>query len=141
MRLRNLKISNIDIPNKDMVIDSIKELELLINDNYHQILDKEIGIEFNIGSKLGEPREYLVVYVNPNYVNNPYVFILRQTKEGKKLTNNTSLESFKHLADNLIRQEVNKSIAIGFRNLPHFAFLGIGQIQKAREFAEEYDMF
>ena len=122
-----------------MVMDGIRELDIIIHDNYANWCEKEIAIEFNIGSRLGEPKEYLIIYVNPEYKNNPYIFILKQTDYGKRLVKETTLESFQCLADLDTRREVNKTLAIAFKNLPKYAFLGINQVNSAREFAEEFD--
>lgn len=139
MKLRNLIINDFPVNNKSLVIDGIKELDLIIMDNYNDTIEREIGIEFNIGSRLGEPREFLIVYANPNYKNNPYVFILKNTENGKVLVKETTLESFQSLADLDMRKEINKVLAVGFKNLPKYAFLSISQIDEARNFAEEYD--
>lgn len=139
MNLRNLKIFENNIQNKNDIIDGIIELDNVIMDNYQIIKEKEIGIEFNIGSRLGEPREYLVVYSNPDYKNNPYVFILKQTEEGRKLVKETDLFTFVDLADLDIRREINKTLVIGFNNLPKYAFLGKQQIEDARNLANDYD--
>ena len=139
MKLRNLKIIDAPVNNKNLVIDGINELNLIIMDNYNDTIEREIGIEFNIGSRLGEPREFLIVYANPNYKNNPYVFILKNTENGKVLVKETTLESFQSLADLDMRKEINKVLAVGFKNLPKYAFLSINQINEARNFAEEYD--
>lgn len=139
MNLRNLKINDVLVNNKSLVIDGINELDIIIMDNYHDTIEREIGIEFNIGSRLGEPKEYLIVYVNPDYKNNPYIFILKNTENGKVLVKETTLESFQYLADLDMRKEINKALAVGFKNLPKFAFLSMNQINEARNFAEEYD--
>lgn len=139
MKLKNLEIKDSNINNKKEVIDAIHELDNVISDNYLDSLDREIGIEFNIGSRLGEPKEYLVIYANPKYKNNPYIFVLKQIDSERELVNNTTLESFRDLEDIYIRQEVNKTIAVGFKNLPKHAFLSLAQIQTARDLAEEYD--
>ena len=78
MNLRNFIIEDCEVDNKNLVIDGIKELELVINDNYDLIKKREIAIEFNIGSRLGEQNEYIIVYSNPEYKNNPYVFVLKR---------------------------------------------------------------
>ncbi len=140
MNLRNLRITDRDVDSKSMVKDGIHELGIIIEDNYKFVLDKEIGIEFNIGFRLGEPREYLVVYANPDYKNNPYIFVLKQTEDGRQLVKETTLETFRELADMDIRKEINKTLVVGFRNLPQYAFLGMGQIEQAREYAEDFDL-
>ncbi len=138
MRLRNLEITEEDVDNQDAIIDAIKELELIIEDNYDTV-SKEVAIEFNIGSRLGEPREYLVVYSNPEYINNPYVFVLRKN-ENPGLVRETSINSFADLADEYVRKEVNKTIYVGFKRLPQYAFLSMNEIKDAREMASDYDL-
>ena len=140
MRLRNLKIQDLDIPNRIQIIDEIQELEQIIKDNYLNSCEREIAIEYNIGSRLGEPKEYLVVYVNPEYKNNPYVFILKQENNERFLVKETSLKTFEDVADPYVRQEVNKTIAIGFKRLPEHAFLSENQIQTARSYAYSFDL-
>jgi len=139
LNLRNLKITDAEVKNRDMVLDGIKELGIVIEDNYDNWIKREIALEFNIGSRLGEPREYLVVYANPDFTKNPYVFILKQTDSGKCLVNETSLESFQDLADLDSRKEINKTLAVAFKNLPDHAFLGTLQIEGARKLAKEFD--
>lgn len=138
MRLRNLVIKDREIENHDKIIDAIKELDIVISDNYRKIKE-EIGIEFNIGSRLGEPKEYLVIYVNPEYKNNPYIFVLKNFNDKKLLCRETTLLSFSDLSDDDIRREVNKAIYIGFKRLPEHAFLGIKDIQSARDMAKQTD--
>ena len=139
MRLRNLRIAESDVENRNMVIDGIEEVERVIEDNYEDSLDREIGIEFNIGSRLGFAKEYLVVYCNPDYKNNPYVFLLRRSDEGRELSKDANLKDFEVLGDLETRQDVMKTIAIGFRNLPKFAFLGLPDMITARGMASDYD--
>ncbi len=142
MKLRNLIIDNIiDIPNKDDIIDAIHELDIIINDNYNGLATEERAIEFNIGSRLGEVKEWLVIYSNPEYKNNPYVFILAQINGQRVLLDQTDLYSFAELRDPWTRKDVNKTIAIGFNNLPNHAFLGQSQIEDARNLANQYDGF
>lgn len=138
MNIRNLIINDKNINNHEDIVDAIKELELVISDNYQNVKE-EVGIEFNIGSRLGEPKEYLVVYVNPEYKNNPYVFVLKNFNENKLLCKETSISSFRDLADKDVRKEVNKAIYVGFKRLPKYAFLGIKDIQSARDMAKETD--
>lgn len=138
MNIRNLIINDKNINNHEDIVDAIKELEIVISDNYQNVKE-EVGIEFNIGSRLGEPKEYLVVYVNPEYKNNPYVFVLKNFNENKLLCKETSISSFRDLADKDVRKEVNKAIYVGFKRLPKYAFLGIKDIQSARDMAKETD--
>ena len=141
--LRNLQIlksiEDFSESERLSIIDGINELRIIIEDNYKEILNKEIAIEFNIGSRLGEPREYLVVYANPEYKNNPYVFILKQKENQRELVSCTTLDSFKALADLDERKSINNVLTVGFENLPKHAFLSINQIEIARNFAEKYD--
>ena len=51
MNLHNLRITDSDVDSKSMVKDGIYELGMIIEDNYKFVLDREIGIEFNIGSR------------------------------------------------------------------------------------------
>jgi hypothetical protein len=139
MRLRNLSITDAEVENRELVIDGVQEVERVIEDNYEETLNREIGIEFNIGSRLGFSKEYLVVYCNPDYKNNPYVFMLRRTEEGKELSKKASLDDFEVLGDLETRQDVLKSIAVGFKNLPKYAFLGLPDMVKARGMASDYD--
>ena len=139
MRLKNLQIIETNITDKDKVIDAINELDIIISDNYDRTLEREISIEFNIHSRLGEPREYLVVYVNPKYKNNPYVFILTNNDNVRELVDIISLDVFRDLSDDYIRQEVNKTIATGFKRLPEYAFLSEEQINNAREYVKKYN--
>ena len=138
MNIRNLIINDKNINNHEDIVDAIKELEIVISDNYQNVKE-EVGIEFNIGSRLGEPKEYLVVYVNPEYKNNSYVFVLKNFNENKLLCKETSISSFRDLADKDVRKEVNKAIYVGFKRLPKYAFLGIKDIQSARDMAKETD--
>ncbi len=138
MNIRNLIINDKNIDNHEEIVDAIRELEIVISNNYQNVKE-EIGIEFNIGSRLGEPKEYLVVYVNPEYKNNPYVFVLKNFNENKLLCKETSISSFRDLADKDVRKEVNKAIYVGFKRLPKYAFLGIKDIQSARDMAKETD--
>ena len=55
MKLRNLSIIEQEIDNKEMVIDGLKETGVVLENNYEAI-KSEVGIEFNIGSRLGETR-------------------------------------------------------------------------------------
>ncbi len=138
MKLKNLVIYDADIDEKDKILWAVSELNDVITDNYQMVMDKEIAIEFNIGSRLGEPREYLVVYSNPDYKHNPYVFIFK--KDEQELCKETTLTSFADLADDDIRKEVHKVLYTGFKMLPKHAFLSINQIEKARELALEVDL-
>lgn len=142
MKLRNLKIDDCDIENKELVEDSVRELDIIISDNYKLLGKKEVAIEFNIGSRLGEQTEHLVVYSNPDYVNNPYIFILKtdiNTKE-RFLTDRTSLVSFQDLSDLYTRQNVHHTLVVGFKNLPKHAFLSQNQICEARKLALSHDL-
>lgn len=138
-RLRNLKIYNAEVDNKDLIIDGINELDIIINDNYNDFLQKEICMEFNIGSMLEKSKEYLVVYANPNLKNNPYVFILKNTENGRIILKETTLNSFQSLSNLDKRKEINRKLHIGFENLPKHAFFSIEQIKDARNLAKEYD--
>ena len=51
INLHNHRITDSDVDSKSMVKDSIHELGMIIEDNYKFVLDREIGIEFNIGSR------------------------------------------------------------------------------------------
>ena len=84
MRLRNLSITDAEVENRELVIDGVQEVERVIEDNYEETLNREIGIEFNIGSRLGFSKEYLVVYCNPDYKNNPY-FRVADAEEEKMM--------------------------------------------------------
>ncbi len=141
MFLRNLMIrDDIDLPSKEEIIDGINELALIIDDNYDETLKKEIALEFNIGSRLGIQKDYLVVYANPAYANNPYVFILSPDKDGtRRLHKETDLGVFKELSDLFARQDINKAISTGFARLPQYAFLSQQQICDARQLAMDYD--
>ncbi len=143
MRLRNLFIQEegVDEENVDAVRDGINELDVIISDNFADAMDREIGIEFNIGSRLGAPREYLIVYYNPdkNYKNNPYVFVL-QNQLNRALVDTTTFASFADLAELEIRRDVNHTLAMGFKRLPKVAsILSAGEINQARILAAEYD--
>ena len=71
--------------NKDMVLDGIAELNLVIVDNYAQLPREEIAIEFNIGSRLGETKKYLFIYNNTNIVKIHTVLFLKRRKMADSL--------------------------------------------------------
>lgn len=137
MKLKNLVINGGKVENLNLIIDGINELAIVIDDNYDEIKEKEIGIEFNIGSRLGETKEYLVIYSNPTLKDKLYVFILKKNQQGsQELVSETTFESFQCLADLEDRRSVNKTIATGFKRLPQFAFLSIDQMKEAKRMAE-----
>lgn len=137
MRLRNLQIDEIQDENLATIKDGVLELGIIIDDNYQDVLSREIAIEFNIGSRLGEVREYLIVYNNPEYKNNPYVFVL--DKYENALKDRVSTETFRALTDEYARKNINHTLGVGFKHLPDHWFLSEQEILCARDLAQEYD--
>ena len=141
MRIRNLQIDDVDYEDgfKREIIDSINDLSIIINDNYQNLTNEEIALEFNIGSRLGEPKEYLIVYNNPNGKNNPYVFLLVKENGQDVLTSHTDMHSFESLFDKETRREVNKVISVGFDRLPKHLFLSQSELYEARVMSRQHD--
>lgn len=137
MKLKNLVINGGKVENLDLIIDGINELSVTIDGNSDEIKEKEIGVKFYIGSRLGEAREYLVLYSNPILKDKLYVFILKQTSQNlQKLVSETSFESFQGLADLEERKSVNKAISTGLQMLPQIALLSMTEMEEAKRLAE-----
>lgn len=137
MKLKNLIIKGGKVENLALIIDGINELAIAIDNNYDEIKEKEVGIIAYIGSRLGEAREYLVVYSNPTLKDKLYVFILKENQQGsQELVSETTFESFQCLADLDERKAVNKAIAAGFKKLPQAALLSVPQMAEAKRLAE-----
>lgn len=139
MSLRNLEIVNTVNPlQKEAIEQCVNELESFITNNYNE-LNKEVAIEFNIGSKIQPYSMHLVIYNNPERKNNPYVFILAQLEEKRVLVNKAELAFFAGLTDYDNFRDLNITLRSGFKNLPKFAFLSEQEIKKARKLSKEYD--
>lgn len=141
MKLRNLIINDANVQNKDMVVDGIHELELIILNNYDLIKKREVAIEFNVGAKLGRQSEHIVVYSNPAYKNNPYVFILKKdANNNMDIYNKTDLTTFQSLSDLYVRKDVFHVLVKNLERVPAHLFLSQEQIKNARQKAKEYDI-
>ena len=132
MKLLNMEISDADVPDKINVLDAIHELATIIKDNYESWNSQHVWLEFNIGTRIGQTRHFLVVFCDIALPYNPYVLHLSRDSQGQSLTTSASLDIFSNLADREIRRETNRGISVGFKRLPHYAFLSEQQIIQAR---------
>lgn len=140
-RLRNLRIND-DNPNgKEDILTALSELKTIIENNHKKFEDREIILEFNLGSRIGRQHQYLVIYSSPAYRNNPYIFILNPTECDAELHQVTNLSIFADLQNKFMQQTLRKAIFKRYQHLPKHRFLSEEQIFSAREFASNDDEF
>lgn len=140
MKIRNLEIiDSLGLEQKSPIENCLSELDGFIRNNYINVLEREIAIEFNLGSKIAPYDMHLVVYNNPERANNPYLFVLAKLEDKRILVNRAELAFFSGLLDYQTFKDFKISLRTGFENLPKFALLGEKELNVARRLSREYD--
>ena len=139
MNIRNFIVyDNNSMEQQALIKRRIEDTENLINNLYPQY-DHEIAVEYNFGSIMQQYEISLVVYNNPEFNNNPYVFMYIDTDQYHILIDRADLELFSSFTNDNRFTDFKHSLEVGFSNIPKTFFLGERALVKARQFAKEFD--
>ncbi len=124
MNIRNFIVYDNDFMTQQALIkERIRNTEQLINELYYEY-DHEIAVEYNSGSIMQQYEIPLVIYNNPEFDNNPYVFMYIDTDQYHILVDQADIKLFSSFAIDDRFADFKHTLEVGFHNIPKTFFLG-----------------